>query len=553
MLTQLSIDNFVLIDSLRFEPKKGLNIITGETGAGKSILLGALGLILGERADSKSLLSMKKKCVIEGSFQIQEHQLHSFFEENDLDYFDQTILRREISESGRSRAFINDTPVSLPVMRSLGEHLVDIHSQHQTLKLSDPEFLFDWLDAVSNAESITLNYQKAFNQWQALQGEIKNLDEISSKENSEQDYYEFLFEELSKANLQAHESADLEAEQTLLENSEVIGSAISEANTLLIDSEDAAIDRIRQLSKTLLKLAPIGSDIEITARKLEECAIEMDDLLNTLSKAEEGLSSNPERLSEVNARVSLINHLLVKHKAESSDQLLVILEDISARLGSNTDLKNKLDQLRIQASSAESLAFDLAKKLHGQRLAKISDQTKTINLELLNLGLPNARVELAVQSKEGLDQYGCTDFQILFVSNKGMDLQPAHKVASGGELSRLVLVLKSLLASYKNLPSIIFDEIDTGVSGEIAFKMGDVMRRLSKDLQVISITHLPQIAGKGDHHYYVYKETDADRTRTYVRELNEGERVIELAKMLGGDAPTDAALSNAKELLQNNA
>ncbi len=550
MLIHLHVSNYVLIESLKFEPGRNLNTITGETGAGKSILIGALGLILGDRADSKAVAGRKGKCIIEGMFDLTSMDLEELFIRHDLDYATQTIMRREILENGRSRAFINDTPVSLNTLRELGERLVDIHSQHQIHQIADIGFLFHWLDSVCDTHVRYDEYSKLYRGLREKEKALSDLKELAQKEDAQADYNNFLWEELDKADLNVNELNKLEVESDLLQNAEEIGVVISEVQGRLLESDQAMVDELRLFARQLHKLAPSGSELADIASRMQASAIELDDLVNELKNVGNTIQTDTGRLQAINDRLQLLNQLLSKHRVNTVGELIAIRDRLSDNLYESASRKDEIQMMENKVEETKSLAHVQASELHGYRVQAVVSVMESMNLELVKLGLPNARVVLQISESPALNSHGKTVFQMMFSSNKGQALQPAHAVASGGELSRLMLIIKAQMAKKRKLPSIIFDEIDTGVSGEIALRMADVMSELSTDLQVIAITHLPQIAARGEKHFFVYKEDGLLETKTLLMPLEGENRIREIAKMLSGDDPTSGALINARQLLE---
>ena len=548
MLKELKVDNYVLIQSLRLNPTNGFNIITGETGAGKSILLGALGLILGDRADIKALSNASTKCIIEGVFSIGSLQLKALFEQHDLDYAEETILRREITPSGKSRAFINDTPVSLQTMKSLGAQLVDIHSQHQNLQLGHTAYLMDWLDTLAGSTDLQRRYKTQFSKLQDERHRLIDLQNKVQEHRNEQDYNEFLMNELTEIDLDALEDEDIETEHKILENAEEIGLALSQATQELESSESSVIEQIRSIGQSLGKLDG-GEVLRELNERINSVRYELDDIAAELSVLSDKSAPDPERLQELNDIMAKLYNLQTKHKVLDIEGLIEVRESIDQKLSETLDIEHELQNLEASIANLEATCSELASELHTQRLDASSNIVTEVNRDLAYLGLPNAELTIKISESKSLGQYGMSEVEFLFASNKGSTPQPVHKVASGGELSRLMLIMKSLLAQHKLLPTMIFDEIDTGVSGEIALKMGEMMERLSEKMQVVSITHLPQIASKGKTHFYVYKQSDDTSTATFVKELQGSDRVMVLAQMLSGDNPTEGAIANAKELL----
>jgi len=548
MLKELKVDNYVLIQSLRLNPTNGFNIITGETGAGKSILLGALGLILGDRADIKALSNTSTKCIIEGVFSIGSLQLKPLFENHDLDYAEETILRREITPSGKSRAFINDTPVSLQTMKSLGAQLVDIHSQHQNLQLGHTAYLMDWLDTLAGSTDLQRRYKTQFSKLQEERHRLIDLQNKVQEHRNEQDYNEFLMNELTEIDLDALKDEDIETEHKILENAEEIGLALSQATQELESSESSVIEQIRSIGQSLGKLDG-GEVLRELHERINSVRYELDDIASELSVLSDKSAPDPERLQELNDIMAKLYNLQTKHKVLDIEGLIEVRESIDQKLSETLDIEHELQNLEASIANLEATCSELASELHTQRLDASSNIVTEVNRDLAYLGLPNAELTIKISESKSLGQYGVSEVEFLFASNKGSTPQPVHKVASGGELSRLMLIMKSLLAQHKLLPTMIFDEIDTGVSGEIALKMGEMMERLSEKMQVMSITHLPQIASKGKTHFYVYKQSDDTSTATFVKELQGSDRVMVLAQMLSGDNPTEGAIANAKELL----
>lgn len=548
MLKELRVDNYVLIKDLRFQPAQGFNIITGETGAGKSILLGALGLILGDRADTKHVSDLRNKCVIEGVFDVRKLNLSALFEEHDLDFYEETILRREILISGKSRAFVNDTPVSLSVLRTIGQELVDIHSQHQTLRLGSPEFLFQWLDTVCKTTKEAEAYKKAY---QTLKSERKRLEVLEEEVNqqlAEQDYFQFLYNELEEINLELIAKQDIESEHEMLTHADEIGDAVGMALQSLREDEDSSTNRLGAVQYQLQKLKG-GEELEKLVERFNGISIELDEVIRDLESYGMDVQPNPERLQEINEVVSKLNQLQTKHRVTTLEELIEVKSEIENKLSDNENRESELNALRASILKLDKEANDFATDLHQKRVDCVPEIETSCNHDLSYLGMPNAKLVLELTKENSLTPYGLTNFQLLFSAHQGGSLNPAHKVASGGELSRLMLILKTHMAKNRNLPTIIFDEIDTGVSGEIALKMGELISQLSSKMQVISITHLPQIASKGNAHFYVYKQLDNDQTTTFVKQLDDTERVMVLAQMLSGENPTEGAIANAKELL----
>jgi len=551
VLKELNISNYVLIKKLVFNPDRGLTTITGETGAGKSILIGALGLILGKRAEPKFIQDSSQKCIVEGHFDLSKLDLESFFLTNDLDFDSYSIIRREILPNGRSRAFINDTPVSLQVLKDLGEKLVDVHSQNENLSLKDNTFLFDWLDALSNCLDERIDYEKSFHQMSNTIQHLEMLKEAQARGESERDYWQFLFDELLEAEIQPDEMDDLESKLDFLSNAEAIQEGCINAYNELDGEESNIIDRLNSLIGNWPSSIRSNPSIQSFIERLQSGVLELKDLASELRNMADQPAGDTEELKQVEDRMAVLHVLLRKHQVQNIDKLIKIREDLDNKLQLVDNRQHEIDELQQSLVILELSTRKKAKALHEIRLDSRDEISSKINADLKELGLPNSQIKLDIELKDELDSFGMTDFRLLFSANKGSSLELVQKVASGGETSRLMLVIKSHLARYKQLPTIIFDEIDTGVSGEVAKKMGEMMHSLSQDLQVVSITHLPQIASKGDAHFFVYKTTLGDSTTTDVRSLKGEERVMEIAKMLSGEHPSEAAKSNARELLSN--
>lgn len=526
-------------------------MITGETGAGKSILMGGLGLILGNRAEGKQFFDERKKCVVEGYFDIETYELEAFFAQHDLEYDKETIIRRELSVDGKSRAFVNDSPVTLAVLKSLGERLVDIHSQHATLQINTQEFQLFVLDSLADNAVRLQEFRTELKALRRLEKELTDLKEAISKANAEQDYNQFLFDELSALRVQPAEVALLENEQQQLEHAEEIKRSLVASNYALSDQEYNALallkDAIQQLRSAETYLPNVS---ELTAR-MDSAYIEIKDISDEIAVLEGGISLNEERLDEVNTRLSTIYTLLKKHRLETEDELLALQNSLEEKLQIASQQDEILEAKESVYEKQQQTVLSLAQALHERRQAVVSKVEKTVQNVLAHVGMPNAelKIQLTLGDLVNIGSSGLDTVQFLFSANKGQALQPIHRVASGGELSRVMLAIKSLVAQSSALPTIIFDEIDTGISGEVALRVGEVMRDLSQNMQVIAISHLPQIASKGNTHFKVYKEDQAHKTRSNITLLNEQDRVLELAQMLSGANPGEAALQHARELL----
>jgi len=548
MLQKLSISNYALIDDLEIVFDKGLNIMTGETGAGKSIVLGALSLILGQRAESRYFFNQQKKCIIEGLFKIDDFHLKSFFEENDLDYEVETVLRREISADGKSRAFINDTPVNLTILKTLGEKLIDIHSQHATLEINNPAFQLMVVDAAAKHNALLESYRAKYSQYKKNNNRLKRLVEEGDKAKADLDYYQFQFDELEKAALVADEQEKSEKELYTLNNAEEIKRNLLSAGFLLQDSETAVLMQLREAMNQLASAGKFNADIEQLRERLNSTVIELKDIAAEIDNIEQSTFTNEARADEINNRLTIIYNLQKKHRVSSNAELLALQADLSEKIQQAVFGDEAIEKLHQQLTVQHKELKELAAQLSAGRAKAIPEIEKQVLDTLAEMGMANSALSINLTDTE-LEKDGANAVRFLFSANKGHALAEMSKVASGGELSRLMLAIKSLIAKYTALPTIIFDEIDTGVSGEVANRVGVIMQQLAQNLQVITITHLPQIASKGKAHYYVYKDDSDTATFTRIKLLNKDERVTEIAKMLSGDRPGESALQNAKELL----
>ncbi|QXV65530.1 DNA repair protein RecN [Mucilaginibacter sp. 21P] len=548
MLQRLTIQNYALIDNLEINFDKGLNILTGETGAGKSIILGALSLILGQRAESRYFFNQQKKCVIEGAFKIEGFHLSDFFEDNDLDHESETVLRREISADGKSRAFVNDTPVNLNTLKQLGEKLIDIHSQHATREINDPDFQLLVVDGVAGHESVLGDYRRKYRAYKKSLSQLQQLIEDNDKAKADLDYYQFQFDELEKAGLAADEQEGLEKELATLNNAEEIKRNLLGAHYLMHEGETSAIIQLRESSQQLGGIERYNTEVEALNERLKSALIELKDIAAEIETIEQRTFTDEARAEEVNTRLSLIYNLQKKHRVSTNQELLEIQNDLSEKIQQAVFGDEAVEKLQQQIDAAKQELQQLAETLSANRRIAIPVIQDKVLATLAEMGMGNSALHIE-QSAVELSPNGIDSIRFMFSANKGHALADMSKVASGGELSRLMLSIKSIIAEYTALPTIIFDEIDTGVSGEVANKVGLVMERLSQNLQVITITHLPQIAGKGSSHYFVYKDNSSDVTQTRLKKLSNEERITEIAKMLSGDNPGESALQNARELL----
>jgi DNA repair protein RecN (Recombination protein N) len=549
MLQKLVINNYALIDNLEISFDKGLNILTGETGAGKSIILGALSLILGQRAESRYFFNQQKKCVIEGVFRISGFHLKTFFEDNELDYEAETILRREISADGKSRAFVNDTPVNLTTIKALGEKLIDIHSQHATLEINDPEFQLLVVDSVSGHGELLTGYQSKFRAYKKATAKLQQLISESNKAKSDLDYYQFQFDELEKAGLAEDEQEKLEQELYTLNNAEEIKRNLLGATHLMQDSETSALIQLREATHHLSSLEKFNPAIEELHERLKSSVIELKDIAAEIENIEQRTHTNETRAVEINDRLTIIYNLQKKHRVNTNAELLQLQNDLSEKIQQALFGDEEIEKLQKQIAAEKQELEKQAEQLSANRAKAIPDIQNQVTKALAEMGMENSTLKIELSAINALGTNGIDQVRFLFSANKGHTLAEMSKVASGGELSRLMLSIKSLIARYTALPTIIFDEIDAGVSGEVANKVGQIMERLAENLQVITITHLPQIASKGQSHYFVYKDNETSTTYTRIRQLDDKERVVEIAKMLSGDKPGESALQNARELL----
>lgn len=549
MITQLTIKNYALIEDIKVDFKEGLTIITGETGAGKSILLGALSMLLGKRADLSSVKNSAKKCVIEAEFHIDGYQLNDFFVSQELDYEPQTIIRREILTSGKSRAFINDSPVNLNVLSLLGERLIDIHNQNQTLEVSSKDFQFQLIDALAGTKNLLESYKTTLKEYKSKQTHLKRLNQKKADAQKEQDYSQFLFDELDQANLKEGELEILEEELEKLNNVETIQEHLAQMIQILNDEQIGVLFSLNEIKLRANKLKGLAASFETLWERIQSVHIELDDIYTDITSKIEDAEANPERLTEVNDRLQLLYKLLTKHQAQNIEELIALKNKLSENLLETENLDIQITEIELLIKQSKEKLTDLALQIHDKRAAILKTLVKSLEEILAQLGLPNARFKIELHQVDAFLENGSDDLSFLFTANKGTEFGELKKVASGGEMSRIMLAIKSILANYSQLPTIIFDEIDTGVSGEIANKIAEIMKQMSLKMQVISITHLPQIAAKGNHHFKVFKEDIHNETQTKLKLLNQENRVLELAEMLGGEKKSQSALAHARELL----
>ncbi|MEQ8245839.1 DNA repair protein RecN [Fulvivirga sp.] len=550
MLKHLSIKNYALIQELNISPSDNLNIITGETGAGKSIMLGAVGLLLGNRADTKALLDEDVKCVIEGQFEISNYNLKNVFSKEDLDYESNTIIRREISPSGKSRAFVNDTPVTLDVLKKLGVKLMDVHSQHETLQLGKNSFQLKFVDVYAGTLQLRAEYNRSFQLYKQALQKLKVLEEENANAKKEAEYNTFLLDELVKASLKEDEQESLEDTVRLMEHAEEIKLKLNQTIEILSQGEYATTSGLQQVRALFNNLSKYGDAYKNLHERLESALIELNDIAEEIEKEEEKVSFNPEEAEIAQERLSNIYQLQQKHSVLDIKGLLEIQNELQIKVERTMNLEdeiaNALSEKERLLKETQSMAEQLTKK----RIACFSKlSTQLINL-LKEVGIGDATVQIERKEIE-LEASGTDEISILFSANKGIAPQELAKVASGGEFSRVMFCIKYILAEKVSLPTVIFDEIDTGVSGEIAIKMGGLMKKMAQNHQIITISHLPQIAAKGDQHYFVFKDNSNAKAVSKIRELQGEDRVTEIAKMIGGDQPSNIAFENAKELMQS--
>jgi len=554
MLKEIHINKYVLIDRLDIDFKEGFSVMTGETGAGKSIILGAMNLLLGGRADSKTIMQGADKCTIEGSFSIQGYGLEQFFKENELDYCpDDTILRRELLQSGKSRAFINDTPVSLNQMRDLGCRLIDIHSQHQNLALGTQSFQLDVVDTIAANSQVKTAYEQSFDSWSALKAELARLKAEFESDNTDREYLEFQLEGLDNAHLKDGELQDLEQESDILEHAEEIKQDLFSASQIMSGDEEGCLQKLRSALQSLRTASRNFPQAQELAERLDSCLIELKDISETIDDAQEDINYDPARLEQVNERLDLIYTLLKKHKKENIAQLLELAESIRTRLDRSGSYEFDIEKLTKQVENARLEMEKKAAELTKSRQKASDTIIKDIKALLVPLGIPNVQFGIEIQPAAAYDRTGHDDLRFMFSANKAVPMQELSQVASGGEIARVMLSVKSLIASVRTLPTIIFDEIDTGVSGAVAEKMALLMEKMAGGgRQVLAITHLPQIAALGHTHYKVYKTEEKDATRTRITLLDYNDRIHEIASMMSGAKLTQAALDNAKTLIDSN-
>ncbi len=550
MLKNILIRNYALIDELEIDLAKGLTIITGETGAGKSILLGALGLLMGDRADVTALNDPSKKCLVEGTFNLKDYDLKDFFLVHDLEYDVEIIIRREVNPEGKSRAFINDSPVTISVLKLISSRLIDVHAQHETLHLNEAAFQLHALDAVAETSELVAAYKLKFRLFKKNSDQLQSLKEQELKDKKELDYFNFQFNELDTAQLLPGQQAVLEAELETFENAEFIKGGLSNAYFVLAGADKSLIDALTEVKNTLAQLAKFNPTIATLSERVQSSHIELKDIASELEALEGNIVHDPKKADIVQEKLDVIYRLQQKHNVKTIDELIILRTDLEHKIAAIGSLEEQIKKLAMELETVQKHLADLAGKLTKKRAAAAPLFSKSVKETLTQLGMANAELNISMEQLKEYKETGLDKVTFLFSANKGSDAQPLSKVASGGELSRFMLSLKSLLAKHTALPTIIFDEIDAGISGDIAAKTGSILEKMAATMQVITITHLPQVACKGKTHLFVYKQEQGKRTVTRIKQLNKEERVEEIAKMLSAGKVGEAALRNAKELLK---
>ncbi|MFY0605224.1 MAG: DNA repair protein RecN [Cyclobacteriaceae bacterium] len=549
MIKSLTINNYALIEQLEMTPSSRLNIITGETGAGKSIMLGAVGLLLGNRADTKALFSDESKCTVEGVFDVSSYNLKQLFQDEDLDYENECIIRREISSTGKSRAFVNDTPVTLDILKKIGVHLMDIHSQHETLHLGDNSYQLEILDTFSGHGTLLNEYRSVYRIYESAQRKYNHLIDRSKKETKDTDYKQFLFDELESANLKGERLEYLEEQLSILENAEDIKNNLSQLTMLLDEAETSIINQLKEAIPIISSMKSFGVQFQELADRIHSASAELDDISMEISREQDKVELDPERLALISERVDLINRLLQKHQVKTLDELLIIHANLDQELASINNIDEELAKAKKELQIQKVATLAAGKKLTESRKSNALPFASAIEKLIQQLGIENGTVTFNITPEEPTEN-GLDLVEMLFSANKGIPPKELKSVASGGEFSRLIFAIKYLLADKSALPTIIFDEIDTGVSGEIALKMVEMMKTMSQNHQVISISHLPQFAAGGDAHYYVYKDHSSSKSVSKMKQLESKEdRVLAIAQMIGGDNPGEGAIASAKDLL----
>lgn len=550
MLIKLYVQNYALIRELDISLESGLTVITGETGAGKSILLGALSLVLGTRADTSVLLDNSVKCVVEGTFRIKEYDLKEFFTRNELDYDHVTVIRREINPAGKSRAFINDTPVNLNILKELGERLIDVHSQHQTLMLSENAFQLNVIDSFAGNSRLLTDYKTTFSNYRSIKKELDELREKSEKNKADLEYFRFQLVQIEEAKLRAGEQEELEREQEILDHTGEIKSSLASSGTILASDETSVLNMIREVKICIGKIKDYLPEAESILLRIDSAYIELDDISNEISRLTSKIEADPDRLKVVNDRLDLIYSLIQKHRVQNLDELIFKQQELSKLVNGIVTSDERIDELTALIEKEIKVLAVLANDISEKRNKIVPEVEEKITEMLRQLGMPNARFRVELTRLQEFTSSGMDKADLLFTANKQVPPENISKVASGGELSRVMLSLKSLLTKNINLPTIIFDEIDSGVSGEVADRVGQILAEMGKYMQVINITHLPQVAARGREHYHVYKDDTRHSTITRIKLLSPEERILEIARLLSGSEVTETSKRNARELLQ---
>ncbi len=550
MLKQLHISNYALIDELTVSFENGFNVITGETGAGKSILLGALGFALGDRADTNVLYNKDKKCIVEAQFELDDESLRPLFEVNNLDFDTECLFRRELNPQKKSRAFINDTPVALQTMKEIGSLLVDIHSQHDSLLLTNADFQLRLLDNIAQNGTTLANYQTEYNNFSTCKRKLNELKEMATKNTAENEFLKFQLDELDRADLKEGEYAEIEQTLNVMENAEEIKTLLVAANGLMEDSETAILQQLNELSSTLSRLKHLLPDTEALQERIDNLKVEMKDIAYDLHRKEDDTQFDETQLQRLQERYDLLSRLMMKHHLNDFEELITLRESLKERVNAFENIDEAIAQAEKELKDCERRLAGLAKTLHDNRFQAAQTFGEKAGTLVRQLAMPYAQFQVCVDKQDSFGSKGYDAIRFLFSANKGIAPDDLRRVASGGELSRLMLSIKSTVSSYSYIPTLIFDEIDTGVSGEVAAKIGNIMRQMGHLLQLISITHLPQVASQAEHHFFIYKDHHGSRTQSHIRALDATERINEIAKMLSNDKVTPEALRAAEVLMK---
>ena len=549
MLQHLHIRNYALIDDLSVDFTDGFSVITGETGAGKSILLGALGFVLGDRTDTGVLFDKDKKCVVEAQFQLNDEMLKPLFEEHDLDFDTECILRRELNPQKKSRAFVNDTPVTLQAIKEIGSQLVDIHSQHDSLLLTNSGFQLHLLDEIAQNNALLAEYQANYNTYNNLKRKLSELQDMASRNIAENDYLKFQLDELQKAQLQENEYAEMERSLNVMENAEEIKTLLINAGGLLENADNAILPQLNELASALHRLGQLLPQTSELQQRVESTRVELKDIAYDLERLQDDAQFDEERMQELQERMDLLNRLMMKHHVKEFEDLIRLRDEIESKVNAFENIDKDIEQAEKTLKEQTTLLKQLAVKLHTKREKAAKGFSSGVTELTRQLAMPHAVFQIALTPLAAFSFSGLDEVHFLFSANKGVDVAELNKVASGGELSRLMLSIKSVVSQHNYIPTLIFDEIDTGVSGEVAAKIGDIMQGMGTSLQLISITHLPQVASKAAHHFFIYKDNEGSRTQSHIKLLNAEERITEIAKMLSNDKVTPEALKAAEVLL----